>query len=179
MSRTHSIATEVIVVTMTEAASTTAEQLKEAGNEAFKAGRLDEARSKYTDALAAPSAAGALRATLLSNRAACLLKAGEAAAALRDCDAALALDGTAADAVRVKALFRRAGAKEALGDNQGAFADLQARDARAPRICGGARFSSGRGGARCARGRRARRGRDARGASAVVRPVGQVGQVGC
>ena len=43
--------------------------LKDAGNDAFKGGRLDEAVQKYTEALEAAEDNETLRATLFSNRA--------------------------------------------------------------------------------------------------------------
>ena len=57
------------------------ETLKEEGNAAFKAGRLDEAISKYTETLQAigqrpeEGEGGQLRALVLSNRATALFKA--------------------------------------------------------------------------------------------------------
>lgn len=48
--------------------------LKEAGNEAFKAGRIADAVEKYTEAIQAAEDNETMRATLLSNRAAAHMK---------------------------------------------------------------------------------------------------------
>lgn len=50
------------------------DSLKDAGNDAFKAGRLDEAVEKYSEALTAAEDNDTLRATLLSNRASAHLR---------------------------------------------------------------------------------------------------------
>ena len=70
-------------------------ELKEAGNQAFREGRLHDAHDSYSQALAASSSASigattnAERATLLANRAACGLKLCDWAGAINDCTASL------------------------------------------------------------------------------------------
>jgi chaperonin cofactor prefoldin len=94
---------------------------KAAGNEAYKAGDFDAAAAKYTDALKHEDLTLSDRATLLSNRAQAWIRKGEHAAAEEDCTAALALEPT-----NVKAMFRRASSREAIGDKPGALADYRA-----------------------------------------------------
>lgn len=53
--------------------------LKDAGNDAFKAGQQDEAIGKYTEALELAEDNDTLRATLFSNRASARLKVNEMA----------------------------------------------------------------------------------------------------
>ena len=67
-------------------------------------------------------------ATCLANRAACWLKLERYEDAARDCDEAIAIDGTYA-----KAYARRARAREALGDEEGALEDWERTRALAPR----------------------------------------------
>ena len=120
------------------------------GNAAFARGAYAEASRAYTDALtrargdgrgdaredaldAGEDAAGAARgdgdaATCLANRAACWLKLERYEDAARDCDEAIAIDGTYA-----KAYARRARAREALGDEEGALEDWERTRALAPR----------------------------------------------
>ena len=71
-----------------------ASALKDAGSRHFAAGAFAAAAAAYTAALDGSGAAtgGALRQALLSNRAAAPLRVGDAAGALADCDAALAVD---------------------------------------------------------------------------------------
>ncbi|KAJ3774617.1 hypothetical protein FB446DRAFT_639492 [Lentinula raphanica] len=73
------------------------ERLKEEGNVAFKAGKLQEAVDKYTETLErigeeeVEAKGGQIRATLLSNRATTLVKLQEHERALADTEASLAL----------------------------------------------------------------------------------------
>ncbi len=94
--------------------------LKAEGNDAYKKGEFKAAQAKYTEALTVADLSGADRATLLSNRAQCFVKMGEHAAAVEDCTAALELDSA-----NVKAQFRRAVSREAMGDKKGAIADYR------------------------------------------------------
>lgn len=126
-----------------------AEALRRDGNAAFARGDYDEASRAYTDALARARGAverakGAVEdanaregregvgdggaATCLANRAACWLKLERYEDAARDCDEAIAIDGTYA-----KAHARRARAREALGDAEGALEDWERTRALAPR----------------------------------------------
>ena len=113
--------------------------LRRRGNEAFARGAHDEARAMYDEALATldarESAEEGGRAVLLANRAACWARAGEHARCAEDCDRAIALDEG-----YVKAYYRRARAREAMGDLEGALED----------------FERARGGGRRARRARAR-----------------------
>ncbi|GAA6039908.1 hypothetical protein JCM8097_006794 [Rhodosporidiobolus ruineniae] len=77
--------------------------LKEAGNEAFKAGRTDEAVAKYTEAMDADPENETMRATLLSNRAAAQMRAKNYESAVADCDACLALNDGYFKALRTRA----------------------------------------------------------------------------
>ncbi|KAF8336009.1 hypothetical protein F5887DRAFT_988267 [Amanita rubescens] len=85
------------------------ERLKEEGNTAFKAGKLNEAVDKYTEALdrvgeaAEEGGGGQIRATLLSNRATTLLKLDRHQDALSDTDASLTLCPTSFKALRTRA----------------------------------------------------------------------------
>ncbi|KAJ1456933.1 hypothetical protein M885DRAFT_482063 [Pelagophyceae sp. CCMP2097] len=102
-----------------------ADELKAQGNALYTAGDAAGAIRLYTSALdAMAERSGPAAATLLSNRAACTrprhLKLGAHTACVADCDSALALDGSNA-----KALYRRATAREALGDVEAAFRDLK------------------------------------------------------
>ncbi|KAJ3500462.1 hypothetical protein NLJ89_g9785 [Agrocybe chaxingu] len=85
------------------------EKLKEDGNVAFKAGRLQEAVEKYTECLERIGEAeeegkgGQIRATLLSNRATTLLKLDRHEDALVDTDASIALSPNSFKALRTRA----------------------------------------------------------------------------
>ncbi|KAI8067571.1 hypothetical protein BC940DRAFT_257038 [Gongronella butleri] len=68
------------------------ESKKEAGNQAFKTNKLDEAYDIYTSALALDPDNHAINAKLYSNRAAVLQKQRKFEEALEDCDKALELD---------------------------------------------------------------------------------------
>ncbi|BGP15680.1 hypothetical protein JCM10213_006149 [Rhodosporidiobolus nylandii] len=103
------------------------DSLKEAGNEAFKAGRTEEAVAKYTECMEADPENEPMRATLLSNRAAARLRAKDYASAIADCDACLELnDGY------FKALRTRARAYLAQEDWEAAVRDFKAAYEAAP-----------------------------------------------
>lgn len=96
--------------------------LREEGNAAFRGGDWAGAAVKYTASLEAVATAAAH-----SNRAAAFLKLGRHQQALRDCDAALAMDGGNA-----KARFRRGVALHALHRYQEAGVQLSAALAEDP-----------------------------------------------
>ena len=98
------------------AASAASDALKAQGNDAFGKARYEEAVGLYTDALGHTPRA----AVLYANRALALLKLGAYPEAEEDCDAALAVDGTL-----VKALLRRAQARQATSKYDGALDDLE------------------------------------------------------
>ncbi|KIK50363.1 hypothetical protein GYMLUDRAFT_51265 [Collybiopsis luxurians FD-317 M1] len=85
------------------------ERLKDEGNTAFKAGRLEEAVEKYSEALERigereeEAKGGQIRATLLSNRATTLVKLHEYTRALADTEASLALSPNSFKAHRTQA----------------------------------------------------------------------------
>ena len=111
------------------AAAAAADALRLQGNEAFGAARYEEAVGLYTDALShAPRSA-----VLYANRALALLKLHAYAEAEEDCDAALLLESGF-----VKALLRRAQARHAREDYDGALSDLEAALEKEPKN-GGAR----------------------------------------
>jgi len=101
-----------------------AEERKAAGNERFREGDLEAALARYGEALEALGSAArqepALRATLASNQALCLLRLGRFAAAEARASVALA-----ADSANGKAAYRRGQARLQLGDTRGAYEDLQ------------------------------------------------------
>lgn len=117
------------------------EILKMDGNELFKAGKIDAAIKKYTDALAkcpevkelpAGAAAGAasdakadknrqIKADILANRAACFVQLYEPTKVRADCDEALKLVPN-----HGKALLRRGQALESLEKYKDALADFEA-----------------------------------------------------
>lgn len=96
---------------------------KARGMVAFRAGDLAQASSAFTTALANLDelAAPNLAAALYLNRAAIDLKEGEAGRAMANCNCALQCE-----AGNAKALYRRAQARAALGDVEGARADVEA-----------------------------------------------------
>ncbi|KAF7967739.1 hypothetical protein HWV62_33262 [Athelia sp. TMB] len=104
-----------------------AERLKDAGNAAFKGGRLEEAVALYGECLEQigdkeeEAKGGAIRATLLSNRATTLLKMGLNDEAIADTTASLALAPAS-----FKALRTRARAHLALEAFQSAVNDFRA-----------------------------------------------------
>lgn len=85
------------------------ERLKEEGNVAFKAGRLEEAIDKYAETLQRigeaeeESKGGQIRATLLSNRATTLLKLSRHQEALTDINISLQLSPNSFKALRTRA----------------------------------------------------------------------------
>ncbi|KAA1470108.1 DnaJ-domain-containing protein [Dentipellis sp. KUC8613] len=85
------------------------ERLKEEGNQAFKAGRLEEALEKYGETLdrigenEEEGKGGQIRATLLSNRATTLVKLSRHEEALVDTEASLALYPSSFKALRTRA----------------------------------------------------------------------------
>ncbi|KIJ65490.1 hypothetical protein HYDPIDRAFT_110587 [Hydnomerulius pinastri MD-312] len=85
------------------------ERLKEEGNTAFKSGNLQEAVDRYTECLDRigevdeEGKGGQIRATLLSNRAATLVKLEKYDEALADTEASLALFSTSFKALRTRA----------------------------------------------------------------------------
>lgn len=91
-------------------------EAKQAGNDAFTAGRYKEALEKYTQAmlLAPTNPVGAC------NRAAALLKLGRYHEAEADCTSAIELDKR-----MVKAWYRRANARKEMRKFQEALKDLQ------------------------------------------------------
>jgi hypothetical protein len=99
-----------------------ASAFKDTGNRHFAAGAFAAAAAAYTAALDGSGAAtdGALRQALLSNRAAARLQVGDAAGALADCDAALAVDPA-----HGKAAYRKGAALLALRRFEDAAAWLE------------------------------------------------------
>jgi WD and tetratricopeptide repeat-containing protein 1 len=110
-----------------------AEELKQRGNAAFAARRWSDAIADFSAALCVAGPLNRQSAVLLSNRAAALLSRelhGDAAQAVRDCDAAIAIDPSFA-----KAYIRRVRAYRAAGrlkrslrlcvDAQRQFPDLE------------------------------------------------------
>ncbi|KAJ3489877.1 hypothetical protein NLI96_g1826 [Meripilus lineatus] len=85
------------------------ERLKEEGNTAFKSGRLDEAMTKYTEAIERvgqnedEAKGGQIRAMLLSNRATTLVKLGRHEDALADTEDSLVLNPASFKALRTRA----------------------------------------------------------------------------
>lgn len=90
---------------------------KDAGNAAYAASDFATAVEAYTQALKC-DIPDKDRATVLCNRAQCLLKQRAFAAAVEDCSASLTLSPD-----NVKALFRRASAFEAMGNSADAIRD--------------------------------------------------------
>ncbi|KAK0553373.1 TOM (translocase of outer membrane) complex component [Tilletia horrida] len=84
-----------------------AQAFKVAGNKKYQARQFEEATYLYTKALAAEE-----QAVFYSNRAACYSNRGDYEKVIEDCDKALSLDKA-----YIKALNRRAIAREALGKN--------------------------------------------------------------
>eukprot|EP00850_Spirogloea_muscicola_P015859 SM000125S26064 [mRNA] locus=s125:118617:123546:+ [translate_table: standard] len=102
-----------------------AARLRVEGNGLFTAGHFREAAAAYSEALRRePVKASSSRhdaASLYANRAACFQKLEQHEDAERDCNRALALDGS-----NSKAWFRRGCAKAALGRHSAAVVDLEA-----------------------------------------------------
>lgn len=122
-----------------------AESKKAAGNELFKAGKMERALKRYEKAAQfieydtqfgadEKAAASKIKVSIFGNRAAVALKLQQWANAITDCEKVLAID-----ALHVKAHFRRGTARAALGDHDAALADFKKvleldptnRDARA------------------------------------------------
>ncbi|EJD33033.1 protein prenylyltransferase, partial [Auricularia subglabra TFB-10046 SS5] len=103
------------------------ERVKEEGNNAFKAGRTEEAIAKYTETLdiigqnVEEGNGGPLRATLLSNRATAYLKINKTDEAISDADECIAISP-----LQWKALRTRARAKLAKDSFEEAMQDFRA-----------------------------------------------------
>ena len=109
-----------------------AAELKDLGNEAFRAGDYAGAIAKYSAALDEAPDAPEGKAALYANRAAAHAKRGSHVAVVTDCSSCLALEGA-----YVKALVRRANALEKLGHRLEAIEDLEAAlaaDVRGPAL---------------------------------------------
>lgn len=106
------------------ATMTKAEIIKMDGNKFFKAGEIDKAIEKYTEALkhcqASDEKSVATRADLFSNRAMCQQQRWSYSEVVEDCTACLELVPN-----HVKALVRRAQAYEALEKYKGSLADFE------------------------------------------------------
>ena len=99
-----------------EADGKEAEVLRQQGNDAFAAARYEQATERYTSALERTPRS----AVLYANRGLALLKLGAEAEAEQDCDAALMIEPT-----YVKARMRRAQARRALANYDGALEDIE------------------------------------------------------
>mmetsp|Transcript_43166 Transcript_43166/g.135668 ORF Transcript_43166/g.135668 Transcript_43166/m.135668 type:complete len:226 (-) Transcript_43166:836-1513(-) len=97
------------------------EEAKRAGDEAVRAGDYEAADTHYSDALALPSG-GPARAAVLCNRSFARLQRKAWRPAAEDATDALAAQPE--EKLRVKALFRRGLAREALGELEAADTDL-------------------------------------------------------
>ena len=108
-----------------------AQQAKDDGKVKFAAGQYAEAAELYSQALKALRESGCsnrpFEGTLLCNRAACHLKNGTCSEAIKDCDAALAVDSGSATA-----LLRRGVSNETLERYRAAYQDYQEVLARFP-----------------------------------------------
>ncbi|KAF7562005.1 hypothetical protein G7046_g2133 [Stylonectria norvegica] len=79
------------------------DRMKEEGNAAFKAGRLQPAIQKYTDALEIDPSNKGMNAKLLQNRAQCKIKLKQYDEAMADCERAISLDPSYTKARKTKA----------------------------------------------------------------------------
>ncbi|CAM1505285.1 Fc.00g109220.m01.CDS01 [Cosmosporella sp. VM-42] len=79
------------------------DRMKEEGNIEFKAGRLQPAIQKYTDALEIDPANKSMNSKLLQNRAQCKIKLKQFDGAIADCDQAIRLDPGYTKARKAKA----------------------------------------------------------------------------
>lgn len=105
-----------------------AEILKMEGNDAFKAGKIDEAVKIYTRALkVAKPDEGTCKADILANRAACKRQLYEPADVIKDCTEALTYNEN-----HVKAYIRRAQAYESVEKYKNALADFTKASQLAP-----------------------------------------------
>ncbi|RMZ57142.1 hypothetical protein APUTEX25_003599, partial [Auxenochlorella protothecoides] len=91
------------------------EACKEAGNDAFKSGRYDDAVLQYSQALALDPG----NAVYYNNRALVYLRLGRYGAAEEDAEASLRIR------VSAKALLRRGSARMAMGEAEGAASDFE------------------------------------------------------
>ncbi|KAG0230765.1 hypothetical protein BGW41_002401 [Actinomortierella wolfii] len=97
------------------------EAQKSAGNDAFKAGKMQEAYDLYTAALAIDPENESTNSKLYSNRATVLAKLGRYEEAVADCDASLKLDSS-----YIKVLRKRAECHQKLEKYEEAVRDLKA-----------------------------------------------------
>lgn len=97
-----------------------AQEAKERGNAHFLKAEYDGALDCYTEAIELAPPRAPERAVFYANRAACCSKVGEHDSVVRDCNAALELQPD-----YVKALVRRAQAREALEDFHEALEDMK------------------------------------------------------
>ena len=97
-----------------------AQEAKERGNGHFVKAEYDDAHDCYTEAIELAPPRAPERAVFYANRAACCSKAGEYADVVQDCNAALELQPD-----YVKALLRRAQARESLEDFHEALEDMK------------------------------------------------------
>ncbi|KAL6779590.1 hypothetical protein ACKKBG_A12900 [Auxenochlorella protothecoides x Auxenochlorella symbiontica] len=98
-----------------DATAARAEACKEAGNDAFKSGRYDDAVLQYSQALALDPG----NAVYYNNRALVYLRLGRYGAAEEDAEASLRIR------VSAKALLRRGSARMAMGEAEGAASDFE------------------------------------------------------
>eukprot|EP00474_Spongospora_subterranea_P002612 CRZ03070.1 hypothetical protein [Spongospora subterranea] len=96
------------------------EKLKEAGNAAFKAGRMQEAFDLYSEVLQVDPKNGRFNAVIFCNRAAVAIKKSMFQQAIQDCTACLDIEES-----NVKALCRRAMAYLETEDFEAAVRDLE------------------------------------------------------
>jgi len=99
------------------------EILKTEGNELFKTGKIDQAISRYTQALAKvgnDDKGRQIAADIYANRAACYVQLYEPVKVKADCDAALKLQPN-----HIKALLRRGQSLESLEKYKDALADFE------------------------------------------------------
>lgn len=109
---------------------TKAEVVKLEGNKFFKAGEMQKAIEKYTQALALTKPEEVqVKADLFTNRAMCHQQAWDYSAVVQDCDEALKLVPD-----NVKALVRRAQAFEALEKYKKSYADFERATLLSPNL---------------------------------------------
>ncbi|KAL1519233.1 hypothetical protein AB1Y20_003492 [Prymnesium parvum] len=123
-----------VVLESNEAAGREAEgEAHSRGNRLYRSAAFSRAAEAYTAALGAPHLPNEVRAVLLSNRAACALRLSAWSSALRDSTAALSL-AQSDPLTRSKARYRRAVALIALGEREGAAADVAQLPRGEPRV---------------------------------------------